>query len=343
MDASAAHDSRPRACRVARLLHVLPAIYPTGESKTTMTELTDKRRQWLKISLDVPHVAVESVSDLLGVISGVGVEVLPPGETATGISAFFAVEPEPGQEPDRTAAAILDRVSGELAALLSLYDLPVPALEHRLLEDEDWATSWQRFFTPFEIVPGLVIRPSWETCRAGTDQQVLEMDPGMAFGTGQHASTRMALALVTETCRQQQPAAILDVGTGTGILAMAAVLFGARRAVAIDNDPEAVRVARDNIRINRLQDRIRVSGTDLEDCRGPFPLICANIVHDVLVDMAPAFRRLLAPGGRIVLAGILRGNQEKSISRAYARLGLQTLRTLHTDEWAALLLLDTSR
>ncbi|HFQ88596.1 MAG TPA: methyltransferase domain-containing protein, partial [Desulfobulbus sp.] len=177
----------------------------------------------------------------------------------------------------------------------------------------------------------------------GPGQQVLEMDPGMAFGTGQHASTRMALALVTATCRDQRPAAVLDVGTGTGILAMAAVLFGAGEAVAIDNDPEAVRVAAGNIRVNRLQDRIRVSGDTLDDCRGPFPLVCANIVHDVLVEMAPAFRRLLAPGGRIVLAGILAGEQEESIGRAYGRLGLQPVRSLHSDEWAALLLVDTSR
>ncbi len=314
-----------------------------GNRAMTLQQPDNGQRQWLKISLDVPLVAVESISDLLAVISGAGVEVRPARRASSEISAFFAVDRKPGRSPDQTIAQILDRVGDEVAQMLSLYDLPLPTLKHTLIEDEDWATSWQQFFRPFEIVPGLVIRPSWEAYRPEPGQQVLELDPGMAFGTGQHASTRMALALVTETCRRQRPEVVLDVGTGTGILAMAALLFGAERAEAIDNDPEAVRVATDNIRINHLQDRIRVSGEGLEICRGPYPLICANIIHDVLVEMAPAFRRLLAPGGRIVLAGILRGEQEKTIGRVYAGLGLQTIRSLHAEEWAALLLLDTSR
>ncbi len=309
-----------------------------------MTTATgDNQRKWLKISVHIPLVAVEPVSDLLAVISGVGVDIRPPDGSTSEVSAFFAVDPPAGGEAGTATADILARVEGELARMLALYDLPVPPLRHRLLDDEDWATSWQKFFKPFEIVPGLVIRPSWESVHPGPGQQVLEMDPGMAFGTGQHASTRMALALVTETCRRQRPATVLDVGTGTGILAMAALLFGAARAVAIDNDPEAVRVATANVRANRLQDRVRVSGEDLADLGGPFSLICANIVHDVLAAMAPDLRRLLAPGGRIVLAGILQGEQEESIGRIYGTLGLRPIRSLHTDEWAALLLMDISR
>ena len=308
-----------------------------------MKDMTSHQRTWLKIGLEVPLVAVEPVSDLLAVLSGAGVEVRPPGKESCRLNAFFAISLEPGRDPEPIVAPILARVENTVAEMLSLYDLAAPSLVYDLMEDEDWATSWQRFFRPFEIVPGLVIRPSWEPFDPGPGQQVLVMDPGMAFGTGQHASTRMALTLVTGICRDLRPAAVLDVGTGTGILAMAAVLFGAGEAKAIDNDPEAVRVATANIRTNRLQDRIHVSGQTLDDCRGPFPLICANIVHDVLVEMAPAFRRLLAPGGRIVLAGILAGDQEKSIGRAYGRLGLQPVQSLHSDEWAALLLVDTSR
>ncbi len=303
----------------------------------------DKGRKWLKINLQVPLRAVESVSDLLAVISGAGVEVRPPEGATSEVSAFFAVEPQDGGDAHAATAAILARVREEVGGMLALYDLPIPGLTHELLDDEDWATSWRQFFKPFEIVPGLVIRPSWESYRPAPDQQVLVMDPGMAFGTGQHASTRMALDLVADTCRTYRPAPVLDVGTGTGILAMGAALSGADRILAIDNDPEAVRVATATVRANRLQERIRVSAEDLAAVQGPFALICANIVHNVLVDMAPDFRRLLAPGGRIVLAGLLRGEQERNIGRIYSALGLRPVHSLQHEEWAALLLLDTSR
>ncbi len=206
------------------------------------------------------------------------------------------------------------------------------------MEDEDWSTSWQQFFKPFAIIPGLVIKPSWESYEPKPDEQVIEMDPGMAFGTGQHASTRLALGLIHDCFQKNPPKNVLDVGTGTGILAMAAVLFGAEQVVAIDNDLEAVRVATENIANNNLQYKINTSATELADIRGSFGLICANIVHDVLVDMAPAISRLLSPGGRLVMAGILRGNQEKSISNIYRQLNINLLTTAYEDEWASLLL-----
>jgi ribosomal protein L11 methyltransferase len=131
---------------------------------------------------------------------------------------------------------------------------------------------------------------------------------------------------------------VLDVGTGTGILAMAAALFGAGKIVAIDNDPEAVRVARENISANNLQQTISTSATDLADITGGFDLICANIVHDVLVDMAPTIAGLLIPGGRLVLAGILQGKQEKNIITVYQQLNITLLRSTHEDEWVSLLL-----
>ncbi len=190
-----------------------------------------------------------------------------------------------------------------------------------------------------EIVPGLVIKPSWETYQAADNVKIIEMDPGQAFGTGQHESTRMALALLAHRFAEGPPMEkVLDVGTGTGILAMAAVLFGANSAVAIDNDPEAVRVAMENVADNGLADNIVVSTMDLAVVQGTFPLILANIVHDVLVEMAPRFRELCAAGGGVILAGILRGEQEENIIRVYGKRGFSLQKSLHDGEWAALLL-----
>ncbi len=288
--------------------------------------------KWLKISLNCPETVLEAVSDMIGVVSGSGVEQTPVREGTSTITGFFRLDRGKSREQ------ILDRLEKEITPLFQLYRLTAPEPVCSTMEDEDWSTSWQQFFKPFAIIPGLVIKPSWESYEPKPDEQVIEMDPGMAFGTGQHASTRLALGLIHDCFQKNPPKNVLDVGTGTGILAMAAVLFGAEQVVAIDNDLEAVRVATENIANNNLQYKINTSATELADIRGSFGLICANIVHDVLVDMAPAISRLLSPGGRLVMAGILRGTQEKSIIDIYRQLNINLLTTAYEDEWASLLL-----
>jgi ribosomal protein L11 methyltransferase len=225
-----------------------------------------------------------------------------------------------------------------MTELFALYDCIPEAPVTALLADQDWATSWQQYFKPFEIVPGLVIKPSWEAYLPGPGQHILELDPGMAFGTGQHASTRMALSLLSKSIQADTPAQVLDVGTGTGILAMAAALFGAGRVVAVDNDPDAVTVARENIEKNRLDEKIEVSTTPVAQIQGAYQLVCANIVHDVLVEMAPILTGLTASGGHLVLAGILSGDQEDHIIAVYRGLGFQLHDRQYQEEWVALLL-----
>jgi len=293
---------------------------------------------WLKICLQAPATLVEPVSDLMAVLSGSGVEISPETAEGTRISGFFPCAGDRESGPEITRL-----VQGKMEELFALYDLSAPELHSETFDDQDWATSWKRFFSPVEIVPGLVIRPSWEEYKAQEGERVIVMDPGQAFGTGQHASTRMALSLLTRSLTRHPVDRMLDVGTGTGILAMAAALYGVRLVVAIDNDPEAVRVAEENSSINKVAGAVMVSGTDLTDVKGKFSMITANIVHDVLVAMAPHLQKLLAPKGKVVLAGILKGEQEKNCIRIYEGLGLQVLESMHEEEWAALLLQRTTR
>lgn len=302
-----------------------------------MTSAT--RPQWLKITLFCPRLLLEPATDLMGVLSGAGVEQSPENEDGAQISGFFhlAATGDAGLAADE-ASAILTRVGREMAELFALYGCVPGEASLQLLADQDWATCWQQHFKPVEIVPGLVIKPSWEKYQPEPDQVVIEMDPGMAFGTGQHASTRMALALIRQCLKTSRCREALDVGAGTGILAMAAALSGVAQVVAIDNDPDAVAVARDNIANNGLAGKIEISTTPVDQIQGPFPLICANIVHDVLEDMAETLAGLAAPGGCLVLAGILAGDQETNIIRVYRQLGFQPVNRLHQEEWAALLL-----
>lgn len=294
------------------------------------------KRQWLKITLFCPLPLLEPAADLMGVLSDAGVEQSPETETGAYLSGFFPLAADDNSAP--TADELLSRVLDEMTRLFALYERIPDRPTVTVLADEDWATSWQQYFKPFAIVPGLVIKPSWETYRPTPGERVIEMDPGMAFGTGQHASTRMALALIKESMTGGHHRQALDVGTGTGILAMAAALFGAQRVVAIDNDPDAVAVAAENVANNGLAGTIEVSVTPLNEIRERFSLVCANIVHDVLVEMAASLAGLTASGGHLVLAGILHGDQEENIVRVYQRLGLQPLASLQQEEWAALLL-----
>ena len=290
---------------------------------------------WLKISLDCPEIILEAVVDLLGVLSGSAVEQAPVKNGRSVVNGFFCLDGE-GREAEQDD--VLERLEQELVELFALYELEAPKPTCSLLADEDWATSWQQFFTPFAIIPGLVIKPSWEEYVPAVGEQVIEMDPGMAFGTGQHASTKLALGLISSCFDSRGGEKVLDVGTGTGILAMGAALFGAKQIRATDNDPEAVRVAGENIAHNKLEGWITVSGDDLDELAGGFDLICANIIHDVLVEMAPDIVRLLADKGAVVLAGILAGEQEKNIIKLYEKLGLTLQEARYEEEWVSLFL-----
>ncbi len=300
----------------------------------TINDSSNTLVKWLKVNLLTPAELSEAAADLMGVLSGSAVEQTPDSEACCTISGFFQVNDD--NTIDDQVQTITEQVSDQMSELFSLYNKKLVPVETEIFDDEHWATSWQQFFSPFEIIPGMVIKPSWEAFKAKKGEVVIEMDPGMAFGTGQHASTQMALSLLAE-CATDQVESILDIGTGTGILTIAGCLLGVQKGLAIDNDPDAVTAATENVAKNGLESKIAVSQAPLHEMKGTFPIICANIVHDVLVEMAPEITRLIRQGGSLILAGILKGEQEINITKVYHQLGFELLETKYQDEWAALL------
>jgi ribosomal protein L11 methyltransferase len=298
--------------------------------------------KWLKMSLTCPTKIAEAASDLIGVLSRNGVEIRPlPDRRTNEITTFFPLTDTRTKESvEAESENILKSVTVELEKLYAIYNLIPNKPLGEVIDDQDWATSWQQFFTAREIIPGLVIKPSWEEYQPTANQKIITMDPGMAFGTGQHASTKLALTLMSpcfKNPRAGKPARVLDVGTGTGILAMAAAMFGADQVLAIDNDPEAVKVARHNVAANSLDWTVAVDDKPLAEVQGTFNLILANIVHDVLCTMAPDFKRLLQDKGLVILSGILRGKQVQNLEKVFTDNGLELLCTEHEEEWAAML------
>ncbi|HWR97125.1 MAG TPA: 50S ribosomal protein L11 methyltransferase [Candidatus Methanoperedens sp.] len=293
------------------------------------------RRTWRRVTVEVPAALADAAADLLVEASGAGVEIAPAAPDGEGgererITAYLAGDA--GAEQGEVA------LRRDLAALAARAGGGEMTVRGEPLLEEDWGAGWKEHFHPFRAAPHLLVKPTWEECTLAPGDAVIEMDPGMAFGTGLHASTRLALALLEEHCVAAVPRRMLDLGTGTGILALAAALRGAGEVLAVDNDPDAVAAARHNVARNRLDGRARVLGDDLAALAGPFDLIAANITADVLLALAPLIVARCAAGGRLVLAGVLAGAQEQEVRAGYERLGLVCEDARAEGEWAALLL-----
>jgi ribosomal protein L11 methyltransferase len=196
-----------------------------------------------------------------------------------------------------------------------------------------WRDAWKEHFRPFAIADGLVVRPPWESYDRKGDELVMELEPGRAFGTGLHETTALVATLLTKRATELRGARILDVGTGSGILAIAALLLGAAHADATDNDPDVLEVVRENAARNAVSDRLEVSTRELRELPGAYPIVVANIEARVLIPMASALRQKVAPGGVLILSGIL-VPQEAEVCAAYA--GMEVVSTPVRGEWIAI-------
>ncbi len=290
---------------------------------------------WLKITIASDPRLVEPISDYLVGVLEAGVETAAADEPGSGTVICYLQRPNPSPEEVAESVAAITAAGERLAAV---FGVAAPQVNAELYAEEDWGATWKKHFSPFAIVPGLVIAPTWEEYRPQPGEKVITMDPGMAFGTGHHATTTLCLELLQGALSASPGARVLDVGTGTGILAMAALLFGASRATAIDNDPEAVAAARANALANGLAGAMEVSLTPLAELAGRYRIVVANIVHDVLLELAPALDRATGEEGSLILSGLLAGEQVKSIARHFAARGFAVAEERQRGEWAALAL-----
>jgi ribosomal protein L11 methyltransferase len=198
-----------------------------------------------------------------------------------------------------------------------------------------WRDAWKEHYKPYAIAEGLVVRPPWEAYEARPGEKVLELEPGRAFGTGLHETTRLVARAIKAHAAEVVGKVALDVGCGSGILALCAVALGAERAVAVDNDPEAIDVTRENAERNGLSAKIDASTTDVAALDLVSPLVLANIEARILIPMAGDLKRRVAPGGLLLLSGIL-VPQRDEVRAAYADMELLDAPSL--GEWVLLAL-----
>ena len=263
---------------------------------------------------------------------GVSVEFISGGIRVYLDSARFAEEEEHIRQIVRSASAR----SEEGTVGLALSRIP----------DEDWSQTWKAHFKPLRVGRRFLVSPTWELVPSGPERLVIRIDPGRAFGTGHHETTRLCLEWLEDCPREldfnSAPLSLLDVGTGSGILAIGAALLGFQSVVGIDNDPEAIEVAEENIVLNGLSDKIRVLRAIPEDVSGSFNVVISNIQSMPLIRMSETIVSKLRGEGRLALSGIL-AEQADEVCAEYVKRGLRPAGATSAGEWVLLAFRKASR
>jgi len=200
------------------------------------------------------------------------------------------------------------------------------------VKEEDWAENWKQYYKPFRLGDHMVVKPTWEPWDTQEGDLIIEIDPGMAFGTGTHETTAMCVGLIEKYYRG---GTLLDVGTGSGILAIAAARLGAKGIVAVDIDPDAVRVAKENVEHNGLSSAIDVREGDLlQGLSQRFDFAVANILAPVICMLAAPLKNHLMPGGRFICSGII-AEAEADVNAALLSAGYVIDEIQHKGDWVA--------
>jgi ribosomal protein L11 methyltransferase len=299
---------------------------------------------WVELSVAADIEAVEAVSEILGRVAPVGTSVEPAFELVDeGLGARVDVTRPAivraylAADDAATVARAVAETSEALGHLQAFGLRPIGELTTRVVHEADWAEAWKEHFPVMRVGRRLVIRPTWREHEALPDDVVVALDPGMAFGTGLHPTTRLCLAALERVAEEGGVAGAraLDVGCGSGILAIAAVLLGADEALGIDTDPIAVEATIANASRNDLGTRVQARSGSLPSGESPYRIVLANLIAGVLVALARQLRAELADDGVLLASGIFI-DREAEVAAAFEAAGLAIERRDVDGEWIAL-------
>jgi ribosomal protein L11 methyltransferase len=290
----------------------------------------DKPPIW-QVSMEVPACLEEAATELLGRVLEQSTSAYRPLEGEYAIVSTFI--------EDRTrwniqkAKALRNQI---LHFFPDACGKNVPKIRCRKIKALDWNESWKRHFKPIQIGRQLLIRPSWSRRKALKGQQLVVIDPGLSFGTGQHATTRFCLEHVVRLRESARSQSLLDIGTGSGILAIAAAKMGFTPVKAFDFDSDAVKITRENAAINGVLERTRITRSDLARLKAKpgrrHDVVCANLTHDLLKDHSEKIIGRVQAGGHLILAGILK-EQFPGVLRCFQELNCQLTQYQEEKEW----------
>ncbi len=287
--------------------------------------------RWVEIAVEATAASVDAVSNIL-VEEGCGgavIGTLPnvQAETATRVAGYLPVD----DRLETRLGNIRERVT-------SLPGLGLPLASEELtisfVEDEEWATAWKKHFKPVRV-GRVVVKPTWEELAPNPDDVIVEIDPGMAFGTGYHPTTQLCLLILQDLVKGGE--VVLDMGTGSAVLAIAAAKLGAKSVTGLDVDTVAVEAAEENVRQAGLDDRVHVGRADTPMAfDGQADIVVANIIAKVLVDMASELAAKVKPGGICVASGIVIERKDQVVD-AFASAGLEVIDERTDGDWVALI------
>jgi ribosomal protein L11 methyltransferase len=283
-----------------------------------------------EVHVTVPKGTEELLQPMFESAFGEAASIYANYETGlTVISVFLDLNGNELESKKELFTSNLEKFYPDIASLVSL-----PS--QRPVKKEDWAESWKKHFKPLRVGKRLIVRGSWHKVAVPPGAAEVILDPGLSFGTGQHATTSFCLSELVKI-RDAQEKSFLDIGTGSGILAIAAQKLGFSLVKAFDFDPDAVRVARSNARANGI-DKISIEQADLtkitESPRQHHEVVCANLIYDLLLAEKARILQRVKPGGLLVLAGILT-TQFAQVQKAYEERGLALLRARTEKEWTS--------
>lgn len=287
--------------------------------------------EWLQVSVPVDAEVAEAVADVLSryAPAGVAIEVLGNNrgvtESTVVVKAYLPVGPE--------AARVQEQVEEALWHLSQIAPVPLPIFSK--VAEADWADAWREHYHPLRIGQRIVIKPTWREFEATSQDIIIELDPGMAFGTGLHPTTQMCLLVLEEKVRPGM--CVLDLGTGSGILAVASAKMGADSVLALDTDPIAVAAAQENVERNGVADRVTVAHGSLEQATGSYDLVVVNILAKVIIALAQeGLATRVRPEGQWITAGIIE-SQVAEVVAALEAAGLRVTAQQQISDWVTLI------
>ncbi|GAC89598.1 MULTISPECIES: 50S ribosomal protein L11 methyltransferase [Anoxybacillus] len=305
--------------------------------------------KWSEISIHTTHEAVEAISNILHEAGAGGVVIEDPFELTkereTTYGEIYQLNPDDYPEEGVIIKAYLpvnsflgETVEEIKQAInnLMLYNIDIGRNKITISEvnEEEWATAWKKYYNPVKISERFTIVPTWETYEpVSSDELIIELDPGMAFGTGTHPTTVMCIQALEKTVKKGD--VVVDVGTGSGILSIAAAMLGAKRVHALDLDPVAVESAKLNVKLNKVHDVVTVSQNNLLDRMDEqADVIVANILAEIILRFVDDAYRLLRSDGVFITSGIIQ-TKKQEVKEGLLRAGFTIEETLTMEDWVA--------
>lgn len=306
---------------------------------------------WIEVRLETTEEAADAISDMLTTIGAGGVVIEDPNDIRKEIEKPGSLDYADDEfmqslgehvvikayfSGDRDKEGLLLLIREKLAFISGFLDVGKGLIGHTEVNDQDWSTAWKKYYKPFHISEKIVIKPTWEEYASDANEHIIELDPGMAFGTGTHETTEMCARFLEKYLQPED--VVIDAGCGSGILSIIAVKLGARKVTAFDVDSVAVRVTRENCSLNGVEEKIdAVQGVlaDMEPMKAD--IVVANIIANVIVDISPLIPHYLKPGGLFVTSGIIKERKE-DVLKAYEKQGFICLDTDTKGEWVAMVL-----